>query len=349
MQESFSIWRRQYRNWLKNYRDGFYLVERVPKDWKSYSFKYFSQQELSGVPTALIWAVAIKLSNMAKALDNITIDKLGEYAEGDEGISEVFDLMKLVNQKCEEDDFNGLGMEEKIRLTIKQANLALCKAELQEVEIRLKHLNLAQVVYRVFKEWIPIILQGKDLNFEIGLIAHNTCLSNINEIYKIILTALGHLEAFSTTGIEFIESFHEHSQNFDGENENDDENIENSSRNNVRYILSLKDALDFARYTTGFGLRFKLEELAFQLQAYCRTNFPICRKPSEEAEMSSNFIPCVQIAGIIRRRSDAIARTLRTAKYTVVKKAGKNYCDPEQAAVLFPKWKKHWKARKEDE
>lgn len=76
-------------------------------------------------------------------------------------------------------------------------------------------------------------------------------------------------------------------------------------------------------------------------------------KPVKEATkgipMQSNFIPCVEIAGIIRKRSDAIARTLRAAKYPVVKKANKNYCDPEHAAVLFPKWKKHLKRQQENE
>jgi len=65
------------------------------------------------------------------------------------------------------------------------------------------------------------------------------------------------------------------------------------------------------------------------------------RKGKEE--MPSNYIACVQIAGIIRKRSDAIARTLRTSKYPVIKKANKNYCNPEHAALIWPKWKKYWK------
>ena len=70
---------------------------------------------------------------------------------------------------------------------------------------------------------------------------------------------------------------------------------------------------------------------------------------SKDGEMSSNYIPCIEIAGIIRKRSDAIARTLKAAKYPVIKKANKNYCDPEHAAVLFPKWKKHLKEQRKNE
>ncbi len=64
---------------------------------------------------------------------------------------------------------------------------------------------------------------------------------------------------------------------------------------------------------------------------------------------NSCVVPCVKIAGIIRKRSDSIARTLNAAKYPVIKQAGKNYCDPEQAAVLFPKWKEYYKRQQENE
>jgi hypothetical protein len=72
-------------------------------------------------------------------------------------------------------------------------------------------------------------------------------------------------------------------------------------------------------------------------------------KTVKDEEMPSNYIPCIEIAVIIRKRSDAIARTLKAAKYPVIKKANKNYCDPEHAAVLFPKWKKHLKRQQENE
>jgi hypothetical protein len=68
-----------------------------------------------------------------------------------------------------------------------------------------------------------------------------------------------------------------------------------------------------------------------------------------QPEIPQNLISCIEISSIIRMRSDAIARTLKASKYPVVKKAGKNYCDTNQAAVLFPKWKKHLKSQQANE
>ncbi len=59
-------------------------------------------------------------------------------------------------------------------------------------------------------------------------------------------------------------------------------------------------------------------------------------------KMPSHYIPCADIGPIIHKRSDSVARTLKAHQYPVVKLANKYYCDPEHAAVLWPKWKKHW-------
>ena len=64
--------------------------------------------------------------------------------------------------------------------------------------------------------------------------------------------------------------------------------------------------------------------------------------------MPAGYIRCGEIAGIIRKRSDSIARSLKAAKYPVIKKANKNYCDPQHAAVLFPKWKKYLQKSQEN-
>lgn len=73
------------------------------------------------------------------------------------------------------------------------------------------------------------------------------------------------------------------------------------------------------------------------------------RKLSKNEEISSDWVSCGYIAGIIRRRPYSIARTLRAANYPVERKANKNYCNPEHAAVLFPKWKKYWREQQKKE
>jgi hypothetical protein len=55
-----------------------------------------------------------------------------------------------------------------------------------------------------------------------------------------------------------------------------------------------------------------------------------------------NPVTCVEISGIIRRRSDNIAAKLKKSGYPVVKSNRRYYCDAEHAGVLWPKWKKHW-------
>jgi len=72
------------------------------------------------------------------------------------------------------------------------------------------------------------------------------------------------------------------------------------------------------------------------------------KPPQETDEMPLTYVPCTKISGIEHKRPDAIARSLKAAKYPVIKKAHRNYCDPEQAGVLFPKWKKHWEEQQED-
>jgi len=60
-------------------------------------------------------------------------------------------------------------------------------------------------------------------------------------------------------------------------------------------------------------------------------------------------MPCSIIAGIVHKRSDNIARTLKAHRYPVVKAGKKNYCNADDAAVLWPKWKKYWQQKKTSE
>lgn len=55
-----------------------------------------------------------------------------------------------------------------------------------------------------------------------------------------------------------------------------------------------------------------------------------------------NPVSCVDVSVVIRKRSDNIATKLINHNYKVIKIGRKNYCDAEDAAVLWPKWKKHW-------
>lgn len=71
-------------------------------------------------------------------------------------------------------------------------------------------------------------------------------------------------------------------------------------------------------------------------------------RPEEESPMLSDFehpVPCSHVAGIIRKRSDNIARSLRSHKYPVIVSGARSYCDAEHAAVLWPKWKKYWREK----
>jgi hypothetical protein len=54
-----------------------------------------------------------------------------------------------------------------------------------------------------------------------------------------------------------------------------------------------------------------------------------------------NPVTCIEVAGIIHKRSDNIAQILKRHHYPVVKSSGKYYCESEHAEVLWPKWKKH--------
>ncbi len=61
-----------------------------------------------------------------------------------------------------------------------------------------------------------------------------------------------------------------------------------------------------------------------------------------------NAVACSEVGGIIHRRSDNIARTLRSRRYPVVTEGGKTYCDAEDAAVVWPVWKKHLEKEKQE-
>ena len=85
-----------------------------------------------------------------------------------------------------------------------------------------------------------------------------------------------------------------------------------------------------------------------QLQGLC---LDWQRGEGEEGMLNGleNPVPCVQVSAITRVRSDNIARTLKAHQYPVVIAGRKNYCNAEHAAVLWPKWKKHWQKKKESE
>lgn len=81
----------------------------------------------------------------------------------------------------------------------------------------------------------------------------------------------------------------------------------------------------------------------------------ICDKPTKKKKekktstplLPPNYVLCKDIAGIVRKRSDSIARSLKHAHYPVVIVNRKAYCDPEHAAAIFSKWKKHWAKKME--
>jgi len=56
-----------------------------------------------------------------------------------------------------------------------------------------------------------------------------------------------------------------------------------------------------------------------------------------------NPVKCGEVAVIVHMRSDNVARMLRSRRYPVVTVGRKNYCEAEDAAVLWPKWKKRWR------
>jgi hypothetical protein len=74
-------------------------------------------------------------------------------------------------------------------------------------------------------------------------------------------------------------------------------------------------------------------------------------RPQNKLMTLSDFehpVPCSLVAGIVRKRSDNVARSLKNHKYPVILSCDKYYCDAEHAAVLWPKWKKYWKEKQEE-
>ena len=69
----------------------------------------------------------------------------------------------------------------------------------------------------------------------------------------------------------------------------------------------------------------------------------------KDKDLPIHYVTCLDVATVVRKRSDVVARTLRSASYPVIKKVHKNYCDPKHAAVLYPKWKKYLKRQQENE
>jgi len=65
----------------------------------------------------------------------------------------------------------------------------------------------------------------------------------------------------------------------------------------------------------------------------------------EERKLPEHYVLCTKVGGIVRKRSDSIARSLKNAHYPVIKTNNKFYCDPAHAAVIFPKWKTYLKKK----
>ncbi len=63
-------------------------------------------------------------------------------------------------------------------------------------------------------------------------------------------------------------------------------------------------------------------------------------RASEDARPPSHFVSCADIGRAIRVRSDSLARTLQSKNYNVIKWKNRYHCDPNDAAAVFPKWKK---------
>jgi len=70
---------------------------------------------------------------------------------------------------------------------------------------------------------------------------------------------------------------------------------------------------------------------------------------SSAIQKLTNPVTCATVAAIAHKRSDNIARTLRSRRYRVIIEGRKSYCDAEEAAVLWPKWKEHWQEQRNRE
>ncbi|MFC1634141.1 hypothetical protein ACFL5Z_04815 [Planctomycetota bacterium] len=289
MEESFHIWSRPYRNWLKNSKDGMYLVERVPKDWKSYDFKCFSRKEIGGPLIGLVWAISIQLSDIASSLESITLERLAEHSECDATITRVWDWLEKVEEQLKSDEQEGSDLESRIGAAQKKVNHALAKAELREIKKLQKSSNLIRMYYGAIKDWFPIIRKGTDLTFEIRLLAIKKFSENERGVYDIILKALGHLEALTFSGVQFVDSVVEREEKlFDGEEDEREEIISEKAL----YVLKIKETYDFARHISDARLRFVIDEVAFQLQAYCRTKG---MAPEEATEKILSFLGAEEI------------------------------------------------------
>lgn len=65
----------------------------------------------------------------------------------------------------------------------------------------------------------------------------------------------------------------------------------------------------------------------------------------EEAEQTEpdDLVACVDIEKVVRKRSDSIARTLKSLGRPVITKAHRYYCSSADAAVAFPAWRDYLK------
>lgn len=90
-----------------------------------------------------------------------------------------------------------------------------------------------------------------------------------------------------------------------------------------------------------------IEDILKWCKSIKKSNLPGLADATEDArpDLPTHYITCVEIAGIIGKRSDVVAQALKAHHYTVIKKAKKNYCDPAHAAVIWHKYKKHLKKK----
>lgn len=103
----------------------------------------------------------------------------------------------------------------------------------------------------------------------------------------------------------------------------------------------------------GYIYEDELQLLVTRAKALLESMIDKAEHGSEEKSLTlsdlEHPVPCLRVAGIVHKRSDNVARSLRSHKYPVIVSGDKYYCDAEHAAVLWPKWKKHWREKQEEE
>ena len=60
-------------------------------------------------------------------------------------------------------------------------------------------------------------------------------------------------------------------------------------------------------------------------------------------------VSCVEVGDVVRKRSDRVAEMMQRRGYVIIQKARTYYCQAKDAAALWGKFRKHWKAVKASE